>query len=260
MASKKPKQSPSGGDRRAKIQAATPRRGSGPSRILIAGIVAVIAIAVTVGWVIIADQSSKKAATAGGSELPLGASGMGSGLRAYPDATLVSGAPTLDIYEDFQCPVCKRFEQVFGSTVTNLGESGKAKVSYHLLTFLDDNLGNDSSVRAANAATCAADEKKFGRYHELVYANQPATEGQGYTDAQLTDFAKQAGITGDALTTWTSCYDSRAHNQYIQSVGEQASKDGVNGTPTVILDGKKLELANLTPEAFAKAVTAATTK
>ncbi len=257
MASKNPKPPSSGTDRRAKIQAATPRGAKGPSRILIGGIVVVVAIAVVVAWVIIADRSSKDRASAGGSALPKGASAMGAGLDAYPGVTPAKGAPTLDIYEDFQCPICKRFEQLFGSTVKDLGSSGKAEVRYHVLTFLDDNLGNDSSLRAANAAMCAADRGKFPGYHDAVYAGQPTNEGDGYTDDQLTQFATQAGITGSGLDAWQSCYDDRAHNQYVQSVQTQASKDGVNGTPTVVLNGSKLDLANLTPEKFRQNVLAA---
>lgn len=250
--------SPSSQDRRAKIAAATPRGARGPSRLMIAGVVLIIAVIAVVGAVIVADQASKSKASSGGSALPAGAAKMGAGLTAFPNATLVKGAPTLDIYEDFQCPICGEFEKIFGSTVDQLGSSGKAKINYHILTFLDDNLGNDSSSRAANAATCAADQGKFIEYHNAVYAGQPAKEGQGYTDAQLKQFAETAGLSGDALSTWQTCYDNREHNQYIQSVQEQASKDGVNGTPTVKLNGTTMNLSNMTPASFAQAVAAAT--
>ncbi len=56
-------------------------------------------------------------------------------------------------------------------------QQGKVKLVYHVKNFLDDNLGNDSSTRAGNAAFCAADAGKFQEFHNQVFANQPAHGG-----------------------------------------------------------------------------------
>ena len=84
---------------------------------------------------------------------------MGPGSCVNPGAP--ANVPTLDLYEDFQCPICAEFEQRFGADITSLAEKGQVKLVYHTLSFLDDNLRNDSSNRAANAAACAADQDKF---------------------------------------------------------------------------------------------------
>lgn len=244
--------------RQQKIAAAAPRGRGGPSRIVIATVVAIVAIGAVVAAVILASTSQSKQAVAGGSALPKGAPSMGAGLVALPGVALRPGAPTMDLYEDFQCPSCGAFEKALGSEVTTLGKAGRVKLVYHVLTFLDDNLQNDSSTRAANAAMCAADQDKFLPYHNATYAGQPAQEGAGYTDAQLRQFAQTAGITGAGLTTWQSCYSSRAHNQYIKSVQTQATKDGINQTPTVKLNGKPLDLTGMTPQSLGKAVADAT--
>lgn len=242
-----------GSARQAKIRQAASAKG-GPSKVIVGAVVLVLAIVVTVAAVIIADQASTDAATAGGSELPAGAAEMGAGLTAYRDVTLEEGAPTVDIYEDFQCPVCGRFEELFGDTVAALGESGEARIRYHVLTFLDDNLGNDSSTRAANAAMCAADHGAFVDYHAATFAGQPSREGQGWADDELHGFAEESGLEGDALEQWEMCVDEQSHNQYIEAVQEQASRDGVTGTPTVLLDGEPMDLAGMTAADFADAV------
>jgi protein-disulfide isomerase len=182
---------------------------------------------------------------------------MGAGIVVNPGAPAT--VPTLDLYEDFQCPVCGAFERQFGASVTQMADQNQVKLVVHMLSFLDDNLNNDSSNRAANAAACAADQDRFLPYHGAVFAGQPAKEGQGYTDAELKAFATTAGISGSALQSWQQCYDSRAHNQYVHSVQTQAEKDGVNGTPTIKINGQKLDLATLTnPQALSDAVKAAT--
>jgi len=242
-------------DRRAKISAAAPRR-RGLNRVVVATVVAVLVIAAAVTAVVVGAQRSSDASTAGGSSLPTGAAGTGQGIVVNPGAP--QGAPVLDLYEDFQCPVCKRFEALFGEQLTTLAAEGKVRLVVHPLSFLDDNLGNDSSNRAANAAACAADQGKYLEFHAATFAGQPVKEGDGYTDADLKGFAQAAGLTGAALDTWQKCYDDRAHNQWVESVQTQSEKDGVNGTPTVKLNGKVVDLSGLTRDKLAAEVKAAT--
>ncbi|MDF2091854.1 thioredoxin domain-containing protein [Knoellia sp. 3-2P3] len=242
-------------DRRAKIEAAAPKSRGGANRIVVATVVAVLAIAAVVAGVIIADQSKKSDLAAGGSSIPAGAAAMGAGLVVNPSAP--ADVPTLDLWADFQCPACKSFEDSFGGQLDEMAQNNEVKLVVHVLSFLDQNLGNDSSNRAANAAFCAADQKAFFPYYRGVYAIQPAQEGDGYTDEQLRQVAEASGITGAGLETWQKCYDAREHNQYVESVQTQSAKDGVNGTPTLKLDGEALELRGLTPQSFADRVKAA---
>lgn len=243
-------------DRRAKIEAATPKSRGGANRIVVATVVAVLAIAAIVGGVIIADQNRQAEVSKGGSSLPTGASAMGAGLVANPSAP--ANVPTLDIWADFQCPACKQFEDAFGNQVNEMAQNNEIRLRVHVLSFLDKNLGNDSSNRSANAGFCAADQDAFLPFFRGIYAIQPAQEGQGYTDAQLKQVAQASGINGAGIDRWQKCYDAREHNQYVESVQTQSAKDGVNSTPTIKLDGKPLQLQGLTPQSFAAQVKAAT--
>jgi len=243
-------------DRRAKIEAAAPRSRGGANKIVVATVVAVLAIAAIVAGVIIADQNKKSDLAKGGSSLPAGASAMGVGLVANTSAP--ANVPTVDLWADLQCPACKQFEDAFGNQINEMAQNNEIKLVVHVLSFLDKNLGNDSSNRSANAAFCAADQDAFLTYFRGVYAIQPEQEGTGYTDAQLRQVAEASGINGNGLDTWQKCYDAREHNQYVESVQTQSAKDGINSTPTVKLDGKPLQLQGLTPQSFAEQVKAAT--
>jgi protein-disulfide isomerase len=249
----------SSASRKAKIQAATPQGragGNGANRAVVAAVVVVVVIAAVVTAVVLGSQDKKQATTAGGSSLPKGASAMGAGILVNPQAP--STVPTLDLYEDFQCPICAEFEHRFGADIVSLADKNQVRLVVHTLSFLDDNLRNDSSIRAANGAACAADQGKFLPYHSANFGGQPLKEGAGYTDADLRSFAEKAGITGAALQTWQQCYDTKAHNQYVVSVQTQSEKDGVNGTPTLKLDGKTLDLQGFTAETLAAPRKAAT--
>ena len=244
--------------RKDKARAAAPRQGA--SRAVIGAVVAVL---VVVGVVVAILLGSGGSATPGGSTapassaLPAGATGPGGGIVVNPGKAR-AGAPTLDLYEDFQCPICGQLEKLFGAQIRAMAAAGDVKLVTHTMSFLDDNLKNDSSLRAASAAACAADAGRFGPYHDAVYAGQPAKEGQGYTDAQLQTFATQAGITGSALTTWQQCVKSGQHTAYAQAVQTQSEKDGVFGTPTLKLNGTALDLQKLNAAYLTAQVKAAT--
>lgn len=245
MASKSTSKASSGSaaDRQAKIQAAGKAVKTGPSRVTIAGVVAIVTLIAVIAWVIIADQKAKTAAGVGGATLPPGVAAMGEPIsRGTPKA----GAPVLDIFEDFQCPGCAALEAKLGTSIAELAADGSVDVRYHMMTFLDDRYPGENSSRAANASACAVASGKFGALHDLVYANQPTTEGDGWTDAQLAGWAKDSEITGTALTTWQTCVANKTHNQYVVSMQESTAKAGVTSTPTLKLNGKVFDHTTVT--------------
>nr|WP_300142900.1 thioredoxin domain-containing protein [Propionicimonas sp.] len=165
--------------------------------------------------------------------------------------TAKAGAPVVELFFDYQCPVCKQFEQYFGGTLTSLAASGDIDLRYRTMTFLDSNLGNDASVRAGVAATCADVAGKYADFHIKVFENQPATEGDGYADAVLRDtIPSEVGITGDALTSFQSCYDKQATKAFVNTSNELGQQDmlSVNkkvATPTIHVNGKDLPLSDI---------------
>lgn len=150
--------------------------------------------------------------------------------------------PVLDLYEDFQCPACKDLELNVGPALRQLAADGKVKIVYHILSFLDRNLRNDSSLRSANAAGCAQDQGNFGMFHDLVYENQPVTEGDGFTDEQLVGFARDAGVAD--MATFQTCMADGTHNNWVKQVQLRASDKQVTGTPTLFLEGERVDLTD----------------
>jgi protein-disulfide isomerase len=231
--------------RQAKIQAAQKSAGGGANKIVVATVVAIVAIIATVGGVVWSQMSKENDVTGGGNALPAGVSELGEGYPAFQDVTPVDGAPTVDLYVDYQCPACAMFEQAFGPTLSEQAADGKIKLVYHVKNFLDDNLRNDSSTRSANGAFCASDAGKFQEYSDQLFPGQPEREGDGWTDAQLKAFAETAGLSGADLTTWESCVAAGKYTDYVNSVEKQSFADGVKGTPTVKVNGEDLDTGTL---------------
>lgn len=154
-----------------------------------------------------------------------------------------AGAPRVNVYLDYQCSHCVSFEEKYGLALSTLATNGQIELVANTKVFLDK--GNDSGLshRAAMAAACADVSGVYSAYSQAVFAS--AYGGQ-YTDELFrVRLPQQTGITGDALTAFQTCYDSRAMLGWVNGVEEASSKAGVNATPTLTVNGKAVDLATL---------------
>ena len=162
-----------------------------------------------------------------------------------PYGTLSPTVSTVQVWEDFQCPFCGQFEASQSAGLQKLAADGKVFLVYRPTIFLDSGLpqSNQSSARATRAWGCAIDGGVGEKYHNTVFANQPAKEGTGYTDAQLLQFGKDAGLDGAAYDTFATCVTNNTYLGWVSN-SQQAFKDNaIPGTPTVVLDGKEVPSA-----------------
>lgn len=247
-------------DRQAKIDAAAKATATGPNKILIGTVVALLAIIAVVAGVIIADQSTKDGDSAAGNAFPAAAGALGAGFVANQDVTLEPGAPTLDIYEDFRCPACHQAFAAFHETVADHAEQGKVKLVYHFKTVIDSQDRSDRSLKAASSAMCAADAGLFSEYHETILGSV-VTSGQqpDWSPDFFTSAAEEVGMTGTALETFDRCVADGTYDGYVRSVDEQSARDGVNATPLYQLNGENVDFAQVNTGALlAEAIAGAT--
>jgi protein-disulfide isomerase len=154
----------------------------------------------------------------------------------------------LSLYEDFLCPVCGRFEQQFGNTISNLIESGAIAADYYMVAILDRPANQNYSSRAGAAAYCVADEDKtpdkqaFRRFHAALYAQQPSETGTVFpTNTQLIETARQAGVVGKV----PDCING---GRNVDMVNGLAGATKVNATPTIRINGEDYQPT--TPDAL----------
>jgi protein-disulfide isomerase len=154
---------------------------------------------------------------------------------------------TIALYEDFHCPHCAEFEEQYESVLTAAQERGQAKIEFYPLSFVDA-----GSVSAANGFACAA-EAGFGQaYYSGLFAN-PTLQ---WNDSQLLTLAEQ--VIGSAPSdAFRSCVTDRRHLGWVQSITAAADAAGVTGTPTMFLNGARVDIASLTPDALADKIAAA---
>ncbi|MEV5711794.1 thioredoxin domain-containing protein [Actinoallomurus sp. NPDC052274] len=167
-------------------------------------------------------------------------------------------APKLEMFEDFQCPICHEMEGTSGNTVKKLAAEGKVNVVYYPFWLFQQReepiRGN--SQRAANAALCAPADK-WVQYHDMIYKNQPAEGSSGFSNKDLIGWAKKLGFDTPAFEQCVKGLQKQSQLEAVTKYAEQTRN--VTGTPTVYLNGQSLDLTNvlLKPSALEKAVLAA---
>jgi protein-disulfide isomerase len=168
------------------------------------------------------------------------------------------------IYQDYQCPICKYFEDPNASQIKSWVDSGEATIEFHPISFLDGQSLNEYSSRSTNAAFCVANSQpeKFFDVNTALYANQPEENTAGPNDSELKGTLAAAGVEINA--EMTTCIDQKRYSKYIENrTAEAFSQPAVTGTevpggtPYVLVNGNlydwegKLEnLAN--PARFAQ--------
>jgi protein-disulfide isomerase len=199
----------------------------------ILGVVVVIVLVVAAGFVIqsLRDDSGKSLTSSG---VPAGA------VDTYGVVVGQAGAPTtVVVYEDFQCPICREFEKETTDQLRAGVEAGKIKLEYRMVSFLDKASTNQYSSRALNAAAVVLDTSGsdvFLAFHDLLYAHQPEEGTAGPSNADLVDLAVQAGASESAVKDGI---EGGEFDQWVTNTRDEMSKNGVNGTPTVLVDGKQ---------------------
>src|SRR5215211_4515974 len=143
---------------------------------------------------------------------------------------------------------CAAFEATVGPTIRRLVDQGKIRFVYHPMAFL-----GPESIAAANAATCAGDQGKFWPYHDLLFSQQAAENSGFLSTDHLLRFGEQVGASD---SRFTGCVKDDSYVPWVHRVTDQASRRGVNATPTILINGR-VEPTATTAQGLLAAVAAA---
>jgi protein-disulfide isomerase len=163
------------------------------------------------------------------------------------DAVLVgNGRVPIEVFIDFQCPFCQRFELAAESVLAQLVADGRVSIAYHPMNFLDEASTTHYSTRAAASSGCAADQGRFIEFVHALFVNQPPEGSAGLTDQRLAELGGAAGLDRAAFS---ACVSAGTYLDWPPYVTARALAAGVNATPTVLIAG-----APVSPEPQAIAV------
>lgn len=148
-----------------------------------------------------------------------------------------TGDDEVDVFVDFICPICGDFEDAYGEQLQQAAADDKITLNIHPISILNRYSTGDSeySSRAAGAMYCVADAAPDSalNYFNLLFEKQPQENTPGLSDDELTDLANQvdAGAAADCIADGT----------FRTFPEDQADKHEIQGTPTVEINGERLE-------------------
>lgn len=148
-----------------------------------------------------------------------------------------SGEDEVDTFVDFMCPACNAFEGQFGERLQTAAANDEITLNIHPISILDRLSQNTQfSTRAAGAAYCVADAAPdaFLDYFNLLFERQPAENSPGLSDDELAALAEEVGAGAAA--------DCIADGTYMDFVGDQTEAHDIGGTPTVEINGERIDL------------------
>jgi protein-disulfide isomerase len=181
---------------------------------------------------------------AGGDDEPTSASGDVVRPANTSDGSIPVGeesAPvTVAIYYDYMCPACGAFEAANGDELDRLLEAGDVRLELRPIAFLDRmSSGTEYSTRSANAIATVANgaPDDVWAFHMALYAKQPEEGSTGLTDEEIAGIATDAGVPQDVVDQFAD----RTYEPWVASVSQAALDGGVEGTPTVLIDGEQFK-------------------
>ncbi len=180
---------------------------------------------------------------------------------AYPAALLdgtaigKADAPvTMEVYEDYQCPYCGQYSlDVEPVLVSQYVTPGTLRIVHNDIGILGRGGPDDESVLTARGAFCANEQGKYWDYAHWVYANQDGENAGGFRRERLTAIAEAAGIEPVAFS---ACLDGAAATAAVDQANAEATALGINSTPTMYVNGKRIEVS-LDPSAIGAEIEAA---
>jgi Thioredoxin len=135
----------------------------------------------------------------------------------------------LVLFEDPQCPYCRRFEEASGDVLRREVAAGAVAVEYRMRCFL-----GVESVRADNALALAAEAGRFDQLRRELFAAQPPENSGGFTITDLVELGQRAGLAGP---DYLSGVREGRYEQWVIEVERSFADQDPQGTPAALLDG-----------------------
>lgn len=150
---------------------------------------------------------------------------------------------TIEEFYDPSCPHCATFSGFAGKLLrqnyVEVGADAPVRwVSYDYL------VGFPNSVAASLAARCADEQGLYWPVHDLILARQTRWYQLADPGGAIAEIASQAGVDTDA---YNECMRERRPLEDIAKSHKVGESRGVNSTPTLFVDGVRVDLQGVEP-------------
>lgn len=140
-------------------------------------------------------------------------------------------------YSDFLCPFCRQAAQGLAEWLPHSG----GRVALYYKNYPLDTTCNDRVQRTVHAGACflalggicAQDQGKFWPYHDKVFS-------QALQNPTAQDVLRVGASAGLDPQAFAACVDSGRTKERLMAQIHEAADGGVQSTPTLFINGKKL--------------------
>ena len=153
---------------------------------------------------------------------------------------------TVEEYGDYQCPPCgvlypefKKIEAEYGNRIDFI---------FHNFPLTKN---HKNALAAAQAAEAARLQDHFWQMHDLIYDNQNVWKDQQDPRPTFTKYARSLGLD---LKRFARDLDGPEVQQRIAEDKQRADSLGIQGTPTVLVEGRQLKAEVTIPEGIRRAI------
>jgi protein-disulfide isomerase len=133
---------------------------------------------------------------------------------------------TVVIFSDFQCPYCARVEPTLKQVEATYGDKVRIAWKHKPLPF------HPNAMPAAEAAEAAREQGKFWPMHDKMFGAQ-----QELSPAAYERWARELGLD---VGRFKAAVASGKFKARIQEDDAQAGRLGIDGTPTMVINGEKV--------------------
>ena len=141
------------------------------------------------------------------------------------------------IYEfaDFQCPGCGQFASMVAPLIKErLVQPGKVRYVYYDFPLIQL---HQNAFLAARAGRCAGEQGKFWEFHDVIYGQQPNWSAEADPSDLFVEYGVRAGADEGRFE---ECLRSDRYAKEVSESMELGKSLGVGGTPTLIVNGRRL--------------------
>lgn len=148
------------------------------------------------------------------------------------------GAATAQVvveeFADFQCPACLRFfEDPARQLEKEFVNKGQVKFVFRHFAFL-----GPESRWAAEASECANEQGRFWDYYEKLFSEQSGENVGVFSKQNLQRFAGDLELD---MASFNTCLTSGRYAERVLADINEAVGKGVRGTPTLFVNGRRVE-------------------
>jgi protein-disulfide isomerase len=153
---------------------------------------------------------------------------------------------TLEEFGDYQCPPCGQLHPTLKKLKQEYGDRLNLIFRNLPLTKLHQN-----ALAAAQAAEAARVQNRFWEMHDLLYENQNLWKDDVNPRSIFMKFAADLGLNA---AQFARDLDGKQIQMRIEADEDAAAKQGIDGTPTILINGRQLRAEMTTPEGVRKGI------